>query len=89
MPVIPHHLRPANKQDCYDTWKKMGRLEVPRKRGGLVEVWIVDIEDRTDHIVITGRTNNTAPLRRFIVVFGDGGWPRPALLWRGDCRYWL
>lgn len=37
MPVIAPHLSPQNKTDCFDTWKKRGRL-VKCDRYGTVQI---------------------------------------------------
>jgi hypothetical protein len=87
MSVIAPHLPLMNKQDCYDTWKKRGRIAVPSKAGGIVEVWIESITDRGGHLVIEGRTTKAAPLKLFRVAFSDSV-ATPVLLWRDGNGEW-
>ncbi len=47
MAVIPEHETPKTKQDCIDTWRNSGRIGVPGKSGGVIDLLIVSLYETT------------------------------------------
>ena len=84
MAVIPEHETPKTKQDCIDTWRNSGRIGVPSKKRGVIDLLIVSLYETTSvngmplDALIEAQVAINVPTKQFGVLFGDTppDWPR-------------
>ena len=75
MAIIPSHLKPQCKEDFIDTWYGNGRIAVPMRSGGLIDLKILTfaettlIDGRAADLLIEAQATNDAPVKRFAVAF--------------------
>ncbi|GHD29566.1 hypothetical protein [Parahalioglobus pacificus] len=75
MDVLPSHIKPECKQGFIDTWCQNGRIAVPPRSGGFIDLEILTfaetalINGKEAHLIIEGRTTRDVHVKHLAVAF--------------------
>lgn len=99
MTLNPPPRRADSKRDHLDTWQASGRIPVPTRDGGFMDLLLVNVFETTSlnglplDLFIEARATTRAPMRRFGVLFADSPpqdkYPVPLLWIRQGMGHWM
>ena len=99
MTEVPAHQQPTNPDQHLAAWKDRGRIPVPTRKGGIMDLHIhlfieaTAINGMPVDVVIHARASKRAPMKIFAVVFGDDpptdAYPVPVLWVREASSAWI